>query len=1130
MQAHGGAQLQPAALGWNALGRIHELATAKQADEEVASLFEEGRFKEALLPARRSLEIRERILGAGHQGILPNLGRLGTLHEYLGEAKTAKVHYERALAICRRLLGENDPRTATSLDNLGNLLQSLGNYQAARPLLERGLAIREEILGPHHVETALSLGNLGVLLARMGELQRSKALLSRALKIQEEALGPEHRGTAVAINNYGHILLKLGNMEEGRRCYERSLAIREKVLGPHHPDTARAVANLGAVYERLGELQLARKSYLRALRINEDLFGPNHLDIAFLLSNLGGLLLKLGDHDGAEQQYLHALRTTESIMGPDHLFSARILSSIGVLLQEQGDLQGAKEVLEKALAIREGVLGSEHTAVARTILNLGSVLQSLGDHESATVLYRRSLRITQRKLGLDHPRNAVALNNLGSVLAKKGDSDESRRCYDRALAIRRKALGPNHPDTARSLANLAAWSLRQGDYKSAKSLNERALRILEKALGPKHPDVARGLNNRGIVLKEMGDAEGATESYLRALAIYEETYGDVHPESLRCLANLSILRQSLGDLQGALGYVRRAVEAEERFIRAVLPHLSPRRRLLFKRTFQDSTHHAVSLQAERLNTHPGALQLALTTILRRKGRTLQETILQLQALQSELGPEERRLLSTLQADASQRAYWMMHRPVWLDPLERSRRIEALDRRIQASEEDLASRSRAFRKTTASATVEALQKSMAQDTVWIEIFRYRRFVAGLRKATWSQSRYAAYVISKTGPPRFVSLGEAEVLEEAVRSFRRAISARSPQAMSWSRELDRLIMSEIRPLLGNARGVIISPDGGLNLLPFAALVDESGRYLLERFVVSYASSGRESLPSSALPSREPALILGGADFDSPVSQASTQAQGRGDLGRLRFRELPGSAAEAAEVGALLGVPEHRILTGKRADEASLKQLKGPRILHIATHGFFLGELPNSGISDSHANSTESLQDPFLRSGLALSGANNWRRSAGPNDGLLTAAEVSGLDLWGTQMVVLSACGTGLGQVEAGEGVYGLRRALVLAGSRTQVLTLWDIDDHVTRRFMLTFYELLSRGVSRAEALRRTQLALLGGGSPLVENRTPPERGIGIAASRNQGADMRTRHPYFWAGFILSGDRGPLPPRGD
>jgi len=327
-----------------------------------------------------------------------------------------------------------------------------------------------------------------------------------------------------------------------------------------------------------------------------------------------------------------------------------------------------------------------------------------------------------------------------------------------------------------------------------------------------------------------------------------------------------------------------------------------------------------------------------------------------------------------------------------------------------------------------------------------------------------------------------------------------------------------MQPLRVLIGGATQALVSPDEALNLIPFEALVDEQDRYLIERYSFTYLTSGRDLLRLQVeRESKSAPLIVADPLFAEPSQLAKADVPKRKSPSRMRLRQsvttgsdlssvyfapLMGTALEAREIKSQF--PEARALLGDQATEAELKQAVAPRILHIATHGFFLDDRPvriegTRGLSLMREdgdlrgmNADVRIENPLLRSGLALAGAN--LRTGRDDDGILTALEASGLNLWGTKLVVLSACDTGLGVVSTGEGVNGLRRALVLAGSETQVMSLWQVSDYVTQRLMKAYYAGLKQGQGRGEALRRVKLELM----------------------RQKGME----HPFYWADFIQSG----------
>jgi CHAT domain-containing protein len=327
--------------------------------------------------------------------------------------------------------------------------------------------------------------------------------------------------------------------------------------------------------------------------------------------------------------------------------------------------------------------------------------------------------------------------------------------------------------------------------------------------------------------------------------------------------------------------------------------------------------------------------------------------------------------------------------------------------------------------------------------------------------------------------------------------------------------------------------------LNLIPFAALTDENGKYLVENYSIDYLTSGRDLLRLQVeQDSRSAPVIVANPIYDlSGITQRTTLGQDRIDKDKTPTRRsldftlqtyapLSGTAEEAKALARLL--PEGTMtLLQEQATEANLKQVNGPLVLHIATHGFFLPDQPavESLSKSSLPGSPDALniarqqvlrENPLLRSGLILAGVKQGQRGAG-EDGVLTALEVAGLDLRGTKLVVLSACQTGLGEVKNGSGVYGLRRALILAGSQTQVISLWKVSDAGTRDLMTAYYTRLQNGEQRGEALRKVQLMMLTG--QLEPTGSSGKRETTDTTGRIVSKDYR--HPFYWAAFIQSGD---------
>jgi CHAT domain-containing protein/Tfp pilus assembly protein PilF len=828
-------------------------------------------------------------------------------------------------------------------------------------------------------------------------------------------------------------LYRAGKFDEAVTRAQRALAIIEKALGPDHPAVAASLDNLALLYQSRGEYVRAEPLYERALAIIEKVLGPDHPDVATSLNNLALLYKSRGEYVRAEPLYERALAIYEKALGPDHPAVANSLNNLALLYKSRGEYVRAEPLYQRALAIIEKVLGPDHPDVATDLNNLALLYQSRGEYVRAEPLLQRALAIIEKALGPDHPEVATSLNNLAELYRSRGEYVRAEPLYQRALAIKEKALGPDHPAVANSLNNLALLYQSRGEYVRAEPLYQRALAILEKALGPDHPHVAASLNNLAALSWARGDRAAAGLLQVRADRVREKMIDENVVSAGSELQKRAYIEQWNGEV---------------------------------------STRISFALEA-----HDGqAAGLAIVRLLRDKGRALDAMAGSFLALRAHLGPGDQRLFDELAAARSQYANLAQRGLGSTSPDIYKGELNALTDRIRDREGAISQRSTAFRAAREPVTLDAIQTALPEGAALVEWAQYEPFnpKGGTEKEKWGPAHYAASVLPKHGDPVWVDLGDADTIEAAIQTLRHAFARpANKDAPALARALEARVMAPVRALLGDTRRVFLSPDGALNLIPFAALLGEDGRPLVERYAFTYLTSGRDLFRRAvhAAPRAAP-LVVTNPDF-AP--------------GNSPFAPLDHASEVSDTIAARFQHPSPSVLTGAAATKAALQKVTGPQFLHLDTHGYFDAEVCTAAPSEGL------LADALLRSGIALAGANAC--TSGNHAGLLTAKEASGLDLYGTRLVVLSACETGVGDAKAGDGIYGLRRALVLAGAETQVMSLWPVDGAATADLMKAYYEALAKGGGRSEAMRQVQLAMLH--------------------------DSRREHPYYWASFIVSGD---------
>lgn len=900
---------------------------------------------------------------------------------------------------------------------------------------------------------------------------------------------------------------------DGKRIQVHSIFVRKAGLitiervaesaGIYQLDVvARAKAAPGRYEIRLAQLRLATENE-RALQ------QARELSEEFFRLHLGGKFSE------SRPLLIRSLEIRERVLGSEHLEVAYTLEQLANSYMVAGDYASAEPLLERVLRIKEKTLGPEHPVVAETLNGFGAFYKRRGDHFKAEELFRKSLGIFEKTHQVETITVADTLSNLGDIAYARNDYEKAEDYYQRSLAIREKLFGPDHFHLATLFASIGRVAYDLGDYARADAMFQRSLTLNEKSFGKDHLQITSSLNDLAMLYCTTSDYARAEALYERAQSIYERI-GASDANVQNTLFGLSRLYASQGRMSEAIEFQAQANEIEERHVELNLAVGSERERLSFLATLSSRSSRSISLHTSLAPGDPDARELAVTNILRRKGRVQDAMAASLAGLRRRFAPEDQALFDELNNTTSQLARLILSGPQKTSLAEHQSQVKTLEDQRAKLESEISRRSAGFYEKTQPVTLAAVQAAIPSGTALIEFAIYRPFEpkAPDNLTAYGEPRYVAYIVRPQGDVQWKELGEAKAINHAVDALRAAM--RDPlrrDVRDLSRSLDEKLMQPIRPLTGDATQLLVSPDGALNLIPFGALIDEQGSYLIRRYSFTYLTSGRDLLRMHlARASKSGPVVVANPSFGEPAmemaSAARRPAAHRGSrsvtaansLSQVYFAALGGTTQEALTIQTLF--PETTLLMGASATEPAINRVVAPRILHIATHGFFLQDGGGSGSANAQLASrgvgtNAEVENPLLRSGLALAGANLRNRQS--DDGLLTALEASGLNLWGTKLVVLSACDTGLGEVRNGEGVYGLRRAFVLAGAESLVMSLWPVSDYSTRNLMISYYKNLKLGLGRNSALRQVQLKLL--------KRNP------------------RLHPFYWANFIQSGDWATL-----
>jgi CHAT domain-containing protein/tetratricopeptide (TPR) repeat protein len=848
-----------------------------------------------------------------------------------------------------------------------------------------------------------------------------------------------------------------GRLPEAEAFLRQGAELRRRAQGEGHPEFLAVVNQVATVQLGQGKYAQAEALYGRLIDMAGRAGEPGRADLVRGQLNLGFLYVMLGRFEEGERLYRQA-RAAAAPMGQDHEHFLVALQMLGELYLRRGDTQAAAPLLRKVAAIRDDALGMKGA--------------------SRRGPFSRLVRTASGLLAEGHVARAGSLRAMAWLDRLEGRPDAASRRLSEALAILRRTRGGGEMAYSQVLSELGQLRFQSGQYAEAETAFREALNLDPFGLGEHRPGHASQVRDLALSVAGCGRLVESRDLMARVIRLQEGQLDEVftlasEEKQLLHLGSLSV------DLDIYLSLV------------------------LASRT-------------------PDINRDAFEVVFRRKGLAAEVLAARRDAILSDRHPQLRSRLNELALLRGRLAELILAGPGAAGPLAHREQLLKLRRSKDALEQSLA------REVPEAAPALALGRAtrheaaqqlnlFAPRSALVEFIRVRILHAERgQPLDWSTGqRYLAFVLPAGQPDsvQLLDLGAADLIDAWVQGFRRNVLARLSPHRGGSRvdeenttpsnaAGEQLRLALVEPLLAALPGCtrwLFAPDGELYSLPFEALPD-SGGHLLDRLEISYVAVGREVLRFGAATKRVgPAAVVAGPDFDladhpnGPVPGPDGERFARP---QDEFDPLPWTNIEGTEVARALGVSAWQ---GKAALKRSVQGLRSPRVLHLATHGFVLPAPagPTSGTYQVSLLGGRASDNPLLRAALALAGVNAWLRghSTPPEagNGLLTAEEVTSMDLTGTRLVVLSACETGLGDVTPGEGVFGLRRAFALAGAISQVMSLWQVPDRSTADLMVAFYAGLSHGLLPQESLRQAQRQIR----------------------------LRDPQPHAWAGFIFQGD---------
>lgn len=983
---------------------------------------------------------------------------------------------ERAIPLAVQELGEGSEQYANLINDLGLAYWVKGETGKAQALFEESLSLKREIYGEDGPDYAASLINLAGTYRESRYLRQSKVLYLEAIDVLDYHKEDRPEDYTLALNYYGNLLLEARDQNGAYQQLSSALAFAEVNLDQNHPIYATTLSNLGRLMIA-AQRQAEAEQYLRQ----------------------AGTIYQKSRSDQAEAY-------------------STVLQLLGDLYRQKSDFGQAEAQYRQAASIREQFTGRAREQYAITLNSLATLYYAINSNSKAEEYYQRSARIIKELVGDQHEKYASAINNLARFYSNTEQLDQAEQLYLQASAIYKSYYGESHPSYSATINNLAVIYRKRGQLDQALRMYMQVLQADSASLGTDHPIFATTLTNVGTLHMAKGEMAFAERAFVRATNIRREQLGENHPDFARSLDKLALFYYGQGEFAKAEPLFTESILINKRKVKSLFPSLSESEKEDYYNSIRTDLEKYNSIVLQRMEANPELIstmydnQLETKAILFNASNKMRNAILNSGDVQ--LINKFRRWRS-LKNELAQ--YYTLNRQE-LD--RRGIDTKAVERQINDLEKELGTSSSLFAREVdvVRHSWQEIAAKLDRNQAAVEIIRFREFSSeasegGRVNFGFSQNIYYVALIIKPDTrehPEIVVLDNGKELETTYQAnYKNAIRYRIDDNYSYEQ-----YWSAISARLKGVDQVYISADGIYNVInPNILKNPATGAYVIDEIDIRFISNTRDLLTKEESESTiKNAVLVGNPAFImEPGARMRQAGTGTGNdrggassislddipYGNKYFSDLPGARQEIIDIDKITAKKgwKNKTYIGDQAIEEVIKSLNNPKVLHIATHGFF-----SDDVKAAKRELGVSVSNPLFRSGVMLAGSgtttydrnNGQGVPAGVEDGILTAYEAMNLNLDKTDLVVLSACETGLGEIVNGEGVYGLQRAFRVAGADAVLISLFKVEDKATQELMTLFYEEWIKLGDKQQAFKAAQIKF-----------------------RDQYPD-----PYYWGSFIMSG----------
>lgn len=995
-----------------------------------------------------------------------------------GRSQQAAQHYKLAL---KQINGE-DPQFhlvyGETLQSLAGVLAQQSKYDSAISTMEQS----RQYFNESGVAQTKSVINLGLLYVEASRLDDALTIFKNI--ISNASVDPSSPEAIVARNGIGSVYLKWGNLRRADSVFYSILADYRSGKIQKEGNFPIVLNNYAAVLQADGNVNSAYDLMLEASNYTRQSGGAMSVAYASALENLATLNLNRGSTTRAKSQIDSALMIYQKAFGTESLRYASAQITLGQYHQSMGEYPQAEPCFKKSFYVFQKNQALAPMSFINSANTLANFYLTMGNYDEAEPIFKDLIKTMEKAGNVNSAEYSTTLQNLATLYQIQGKYDQAGSLLEKTLVIDEKVFGSSHPLFAIALKNLAAVYQKQGNLDNAQLLLENALQVTEKVYGKDHPSYALTISNLAALYQDQSKFAEAEKYWKESVFLRQRLLGENHPDYARSMYGLANNFFAQGKLDDAKYYFQTVMGQYLKQVKENFPSLSEKEKGAFYlkikpvfESYQDfCIQYAVAnkgkAEASAITQELYKIQLSTKAILLNSTAKVRQQI---------MTSNDQALIDSYKR--------------WLDLKEKIGRYFTLTAEERKGHEDigslqvlsndlekeLSSRSTVFRSQFVSQefTPGQVASQLKEGEAAIEILRIRR------KFKQDSVYYAGLILKPSDSiPQLVIWPYGAKLENRFYKYHRnAIKYKLADTVSYAR-----FWRPIEKNIGNSTRVFISSDGIFNKVNLNGLQHPVRKnWVVDNYKIILLSNTKEVVERAQAVDNASAgdiHLYGYVDFNLKMDEEHKIATHKNALTRNFGFDgdiplLPGTDKEVNDIYSILqSSPSTKVVLHKRneATEESVKIVSNPKVLHVATHGFFMNDVDL--FDGDNAEAEKFLNNPLLRSGLLLAGAGvkaDDLDATTVEDGILTAYEAMNLTLDNTDLVVMSACETGLGEVRNGEGVYGLQRSFLVAGANAVMMSLWQVDDTATQELMVSFYQHWMTGDSKLDAFRKAQLSL-------------------------------------------------------